>query len=71
LAQVIKAEPGAIYNVEISFKKEYSLYTCSKDTTVNYNLKTPIEDNLETTAVWDETENISEYDEYYYDYDYD
>lgn len=28
LDQLIKTEPGAIYNVKLSFKKEYSLYRC-------------------------------------------
>ena len=71
LAQVMKAEPGAIYHVEISFKKEYSLYSCAKDTTVNYNNTANSNENLETTAVWDESENQNEEEEYYYDYDYD
>lgn len=73
LAQVMKTEPGAIYNVEISFKKEYSLYSCAKDTNVNYSNTTPEDENLETTAVWDESEsqNSYEYDEYYWPEDYD
>lgn len=71
LAQVMKTEPGAIYNVEISFKKEYSLYSCAKDTAVNYNNTANSDENLETTAVWDESENQNDEEEYYYDYDYD
>lgn len=34
LGQLITAEPGAIYRVNISFRKEYSMYNCPKDTTV-------------------------------------
>lgn len=35
LAQLIATEPGAIYRVSISFRKEYSMYNCPKDTTTN------------------------------------
>lgn len=35
LGTLIKSEPGAIYRVNISFRKEYSMYNCPKDTTVN------------------------------------
>lgn len=35
LGQLITAEPGAIYRVNISFRKEYSMYNCPKDTTVS------------------------------------
>ena len=34
LGQLIAAEPGAIYRVNISFRKDYSMYNCPKDTTV-------------------------------------
>lgn len=33
LGQLIATEPGAIYRVNISFKKDYSMYNCPKDTT--------------------------------------
>ncbi|HEY4784696.1 MAG TPA: MG2 domain-containing protein, partial [Bacteroidales bacterium] len=32
LAELIKQEPGAIYRVELSFKKEYSVYPCGEET---------------------------------------
>jgi uncharacterized protein YfaS (alpha-2-macroglobulin family) len=35
LGQLIATEPGAIYRVNISFRKEYSMYNCPKDTTAN------------------------------------
>lgn len=35
LGQLITAEPGAIYRVNISFRKEYSMYNCPKDTTAS------------------------------------
>lgn len=31
LAELIKQEPGAIYRVELSFKREYSVYPCGED----------------------------------------
>lgn len=35
LAQLIATEPGAIYRVSISFRKDYSMYNCPKDTSAN------------------------------------
>ncbi len=29
ISKIIKPEPGAIYRVEFSFKKKYSLYKCA------------------------------------------
>jgi hypothetical protein len=62
LAKVISPEPGAIYRVELSFKKSYSLYKCSSSTT-------------ETESEDEETEEVRSNDDDYYDYywydDYD
>lgn len=73
LAQVMKTEPGAIYHIELSFKKEYSLYSCEKDTnqlaTTAYNTNN---DDLETMAEWDnDNNNEEEYSDYYWPEDYD
>ncbi|MEZ4874447.1 MAG: MG2 domain-containing protein [Flavobacteriaceae bacterium] len=35
LSEYFNADPGAIYRVELSFKKEYSLYNCSETTAEN------------------------------------
>lgn len=38
LSQYFKADPGAIYRVELSFKKDYSIYNCkSNDSEESYN----------------------------------
>lgn len=64
LSKIITPEPGAIYRVEFSFKKKYSLYKC---------------DNPEADEEEAEQEEVDEndvnysgnsYDDYYYD-DYD
>lgn len=72
LAQVMHPEPGAIYHVEISFKKAYSLYTCAKDTNATKPTLVSQDEDLETMAEWDNSENYNEeeYDEYYWPDDY-
>jgi uncharacterized protein YfaS (alpha-2-macroglobulin family) len=60
LSKIINPEPGAIYRVEISYKKAYSLYKCENSE----------EDESEEEEEIDENDvNYSEnsYDDYYYD----
>ena len=60
--EIINTEPGAIYRISISIKKEYSLYKCSDGTSENESENTD-----------SENENSEEYydgDYYYYDNDY-
>jgi uncharacterized protein YfaS (alpha-2-macroglobulin family) len=61
LSKIIKPEPGAIYRVEFSYKKKYSLYKC---------------ETTESDAEENEEEEVDEkdvnysgnsYDDYYYD----
>ena len=63
LSQIIMPEPGAIYRVEFSFKKAYSLYKCA-------NLVP--DENQEPDEEIDEDDvnysNSNHYDDYYYDY---
>ncbi|WP_281297580.1 alpha-2-macroglobulin family protein [Flavobacterium limnophilum] len=67
LSKIITPEPGAIYRVEFSFKKAYSLYKCQSPST---------EENQEEEEVVDEKDvnysgnNYYDYDDYYDD-DYD
>lgn len=66
LAQLIKTEPGAIYKIVISFKKEYSTYTCTDSGAPEE------EDNGGLQEVDDGTDDDSERDwDYYGDYYYD
>lgn len=66
LSEMIKAEPGAIYRVSLSFKKAYSLYACDEE---------PQTDEEILAAGWNDTgdeesdwDYYSDYDDYYYDY---
>ncbi len=66
LAELIKTEPGAIYQVIINFRKEYSTYTCEGET------------NDQPIELIDESYNPDDdiprsyyyYDDYEYDYEY-
>ncbi len=69
LNSIINSDPGAIYRVELSFKKSYSLYKCEgedtaevKDETINYD-EEAIEDSY-----WDF--GSAYYENSYYDYDW-
>ncbi|WP_091468055.1 alpha-2-macroglobulin family protein [Flavobacterium urocaniciphilum] len=59
LSKIIKTEPGAIYRVELSFKKKYSLLKCST------NL---IDDEEESEEEDEEVRTVDDYyDDYYYE----
>ncbi len=72
LAELIKTEPGAIYKVIISFKKEYSTYTCTDGVAdESADLQEVTEDDTEDEHEWDYYGDYYYDDyEYYYDYDY-
>ncbi|MTG96875.1 hypothetical protein GJV76_01730 [Myroides sp. BIT-d1] len=61
LASIITPEPGAIYRVELSMKKVYSLYTCGEEST---------EDNSDSNEQYatDYSDEYDEYDDYEYYY---
>ncbi len=61
LSDLIKAEPGAIYQVKLSFKKDYSTYNCSDSTGMSEN------ENEYTT--WNDA-NEKEEDGWYYENNY-
>lgn len=66
LSTLMKAEPGAIYQVMISFKKQYALYPCEEATSAEVPILA--EDNLQQVeATYDQ--NIWDYYDYY-EYDY-
>ncbi|EJL66181.1 alpha-2-macroglobulin family protein [Flavobacterium sp. CF136] len=60
LSKIINPEPGAIYRVEMSYKKAYSLYKCEKSEE---------EESEEEEEINENDVNYSEnsYDDYYYD----
>ena len=69
LAQLIKPNPGAIYQVEIGFRQSQSVYSCGGEATQDE--LTPINDDAWTAesyteySYWDYSEG-----EYYEDYDW-
>jgi uncharacterized protein YfaS (alpha-2-macroglobulin family) len=68
LAEVIQVDPGAIYNVELRFKKEYAVYACSDDSDTD---ETPLT-NPDVAQGWvtDGTYYVDDYDTGY-DYDWE
>jgi uncharacterized protein YfaS (alpha-2-macroglobulin family) len=65
LSKVIQPEPGAIYRIEMTMRKSYSLYKCDESETTK-------DDGKEEEAEEEEEEqDFSEFDEGGYDYDYD
>lgn len=75
LSELIKKEPGAIYKVIISYKKEYSVFSCEGQSTAEKEMQ-----QVEEVMVEEEEDAASDYnyysdyyyDSYYYDdYDYD
>jgi hypothetical protein len=72
LNSLIKTDPGAIYRIEINFKKKYSLYKCKDDSSNEdkTDLKSTTSDwdkPDEESSNWDAYEN-SENSDYSYDY---
>ncbi len=51
LKQLLKSDPGAIYRIELRFKKEYSTYVCPNESLDNTALTTDSEEN--NNEVWD------------------
>ena len=69
LVTLIKPDPGAMYRVEISFKKSYSLYTCSNS--IKETDDDEVEEIDEKEVNYSNTGNYY-YNDYYNDYyDYD
>jgi uncharacterized protein YfaS (alpha-2-macroglobulin family) len=73
LADLIKTEPGAIYKIILSFKKEYSTYICEAGEEGEQSENVSYESNEDEEGEEDSWEYYSDYyyDDYEYDYDYD
>ncbi len=70
LAKLIEPDPGAIYRVEISFRRKYSLFPCS-GSSPEEEAEQEAEDyseEMDEVSYWDSYE---EYYEDYYEYGYD
>jgi uncharacterized protein YfaS (alpha-2-macroglobulin family) len=76
LSKLIKTEPGAIYQISFSFKKDYSLYPCiadSNDITGSEDEHSLFSGNKAADEGWDDNNNGDYYGEddgYYEYYDY-
>lgn len=69
LAEFIQNDPGAIYRIELSFKKSYSLYPCEdSDSDESEAIEDWDADNEFENSGWDGIEDY--YDDYSYGYDY-
>ena len=71
LAKLIQPDPGAIYRVEISFRKRYSLYPCEGEDQHEGKEEENAANDEEfgEASYWDSYEEY--YDDYYYEYDYE
>jgi uncharacterized protein YfaS (alpha-2-macroglobulin family) len=67
LSKFIQTEPGAIYQIAMSFKKAYAAYVC-EDGELEDDL-TDVEETFEDAPIYGDEYNDEEY--YYYDEDYD
>lgn len=68
LASLINAEPGAIYQVSLSFKRAYASFECESSDQQTQDLQTLQEEEWNEDV---EQSYWSSYEEYYYDEDYD
>jgi uncharacterized protein YfaS (alpha-2-macroglobulin family) len=75
LADLIESEPGAIYHIELGFRKKHSLFPCGDDSSTEQVTTEQIEDQdrsfEEELSYWDSYESYYEYDSEYYYWDYD
>lgn len=69
LSSLIKAEPGALYNIRIAFNRNYSIYNCQDDTLANDREGESNLDN-ESEEVERDWDYYGSYDDYYDDYYY-
>ncbi len=73
LSDLIKSEPGALYRVELGFRKKHSLFPCGTAAEDEVSLEDMDEDFDQTfeseLSYWDSYENYY-YDEDYYYYDW-
>lgn len=77
LNKIIKTEPGAIYRIEIGFRKAYSLYACATESENSSDDATwadqSWDESSQDASAWDGFEGYY-YDDYsddYYDWNYD
>lgn len=64
LSTLISPDPGAIYRVEFSFKKAYSLYDCSNSELTEEEV--PVEEETEDEEELGSNDEYDDYEYYYY-----
>ena len=69
LNQLIKAEPGAIYQVQLSFQQKHAAYNCPGMQTTGEGMTTVADENQDDYEE-DEFSYWDAYENYYYDPDY-
>jgi len=71
LSSLIKAEPGALYNVRLSYNRNYSIYNCEGDTSSHggEDVYTDTEADKDEKD-WDYYNSYDDYYDDYYYYDY-
>ncbi len=72
LNEIIQPEPGAIYRIELSMRKQYSLYPCSDESPADnmYEVNAFDAKQMNDDVPTDAFSYYYEYDDYYEDYDY-
>lgn len=71
LSSLIKAEPGALYNIRLSFNRNYSTYNCQGDTSSKGEDDVYIDnESNEDERDWDYYNSYDDYYDDYYYYDY-
>ena len=71
ISELVKIEPGAIYQVQISMRPEYSLYPCNEDAPikgVKRKAKTNDDENWLEASYYEDEEGWTEYEDYSYDW---
>lgn len=71
LDELIEQEPGAIYHVGISFRKQYSLYNCGEDDGSENEQGLSYTDGDWNNFEAEESSNWDYWDNYFYGYNYD
>jgi len=76
LSDLIKSEPGAIYRVELGFRKKHSLYKCSDSEDMSYETLTDPNNNENIItgndlSYWDAQNGYYSYENYDGEYDYE
>ncbi len=71
ISELVKIEPGAIYQVQLTMRPEYSLYPCSQDApikSVKRKAVQPDDQNWLNASGYDDEEGWNEYEDASYDW---